>query len=109
MSNDQCMMFYAQGSSVQTATTSVLECRKETPDRLAVCTVERTVTQVTSHRRENYQHNRTTTTTGCTGRKGDHGGVGGWVGGRVVATLDHILGIYWDNGKDNGHCNNGVI
>ena len=38
------MMSYAQGSSVGTTSTSVPECRKETPDRLAVCTVDRTVT-----------------------------------------------------------------
>ena len=34
------MMSYAQGSSVGTTSTSVPECRKETPDRLAFCTVE---------------------------------------------------------------------
>ena len=44
MSNHQRMMSYAQGSGVGTTSTSVPECRKETPDRLAVCTVERTVT-----------------------------------------------------------------
>ena len=38
------MMSYARGSGVGTTSTSVPECRKETPDRLAVCTVERTVT-----------------------------------------------------------------
>ena len=38
------MMSYAQGSSVGTTSTSVPECRKETTDRLAVCTAERTVT-----------------------------------------------------------------
>ena len=38
------MMSHAQGSSVGTTSTSVPGCRKETPDRPAVCTVERTVT-----------------------------------------------------------------
>ena len=36
-------MSYAEGSSVGTTSTSVPDCRKETPDCLAVCTVERTV------------------------------------------------------------------
>ena len=64
------MMSYAQGSSVRTTSTSVPKCRKETPDRFAVCTVERTVAQrlPLTHKR-NHQHNRTTTTTttGSTG------------------------------------------
>ena len=38
------MMSYAPGSSVGTTSTSVPECGKETPDRVAVCTLERTVT-----------------------------------------------------------------
>ena len=45
MSNHQCVMSYAQDSSVGTTSTFVPQCRKETPDRLAVCTVERRVTQ----------------------------------------------------------------
>ena len=38
------MMSYAPGSSVGTTSTSVPDCGKQTPDHLAVCTVERTVT-----------------------------------------------------------------
>ena len=58
MCNRQCMMSYAQGSSVGTTSTSVRECRKETTDRLAVCTAERTVT----HRLPLTQGGRTTST-----------------------------------------------
>ena len=70
MSNHQCMMAYAQGSSVGTTSTSVPECRQKTPDRFAVCTVERTEASnahVASDR-------RTTSTTGPQQPQGPQGG-----------------------------------
>ena len=56
MSSHQCMMSCAQGSSVGTTSTSVPECKKGTPDRLAVCTIKRTLT----HRLPLTQGGRTT-------------------------------------------------
>ena len=51
------MMSYARGSSVGTTSTSVPECRKKTPDRLAVCTVEDSHARVAWNIvRENNQH-----------------------------------------------------
>ena len=74
------MMSYAQGSSVGTTSTSVPECGKETPDRLAVCTVERTDdsnAHVASHR-------RTTSTTAPQQPQGPQGGGGPNHGGGGV-------------------------
>ena len=61
MSNHQCMMSYVQGANVGTTSTFVLERRESTPDRLAVCTVERIVThRLPLAQGGEPQHNRTT-------------------------------------------------
>ena len=66
MSNHQCMMSYAQGSSVGTTSTSVPECSKETPDRLAVePSAQQDHNNHRVHRGEEQNHmDRTTRTTG---------------------------------------------